>query len=281
MVTPEIHEFLDWATAAAGELGVSLLPEVHDLPATHAALVERGLWTYDFVLPGLVLHSLLTGEADRLVAHLARSPHRQVTTLDCHDGIPVRPDLEGILAPEEMRGLADAVVRRGGNVNRILSSSHAADGVDVHQLNVTYFSALGADEDRYLTARAIQLFARGIPQVYYVGMLAGANDTAGVAETGEGRAINRHDYTPLELEEALTRPVVQRLMALIRLRNTHAAFDGELRVTGSGSTLRMGWEHEGSTCELEADLASGRCVVRASAWDARQAPIPTPTRATR
>ena len=33
-----------------------------------------------------------------------------------------------------------------------------------------------ADDDRYLAARAIQLFARGVPQIYYVGLLAGAND---------------------------------------------------------------------------------------------------------
>ena len=35
--------------------------------------------------------------ATRLRDHLARSPDRQFTMLDCHDGIPVRPDLDGIL----------------------------------------------------------------------------------------------------------------------------------------------------------------------------------------
>ena len=54
-------------------------------------------------------------------AHLAGSPDRQFTTLDCHDGIPVRPDLDGILEPAEMVALADRVKRQGGNVNRILS----------------------------------------------------------------------------------------------------------------------------------------------------------------
>ena len=38
-----------------------------------------------------------TGDAERLAAHLDGSPDRQFTTLDCHDGIPVRPDLDGIL----------------------------------------------------------------------------------------------------------------------------------------------------------------------------------------
>ena len=48
--------------------------------------------------------------------------------------------------------------------------------VDVHQLNCTYCAALGEDDDRYIAARAIQLFARGVPQIYYVGLLAGLND---------------------------------------------------------------------------------------------------------
>ena len=264
MVEPEIHEFLDWASAAAAGHGMSILPEVHDVPATRERLAARGLWTYDFVLPGLVLHALSSGETDRLAAHLAASPHRQVTTLDCHDGIPVRPDLDGVLAASEMRALADGVVRRGGNINRILASSHAADGVDVHQLNATYFSALGTDEGRYLTARAIQLFARGIPQLYYVGLLAGSNDAEAVAATGEGRAINRHNYTPDEVADALARPLVQRLLALVRLRNTHPAFDGELVVEAAGPSLRMRWEHGDHRCELEADLGDGACLVRAS-----------------
>ena len=132
-----------------------------------------------------------------------------------------------------MLALAADVRRRGGNVNRILSDTHAAD-VDVHQLNCTYYSALGRDDERYLAARAIQLFARGVPQVYYVGLLAGENDLDAVERTGEGRAINRHDYRLDEIHAALERPVVGRLLDLIRLRNTHPAFDGELFVEGDG-----------------------------------------------
>ena len=111
-----------------------------------------------------------------------------------------------------MLDLADLVQRRGGNVNRILSDAHADGDVDVHQLNCTYYSALDCDDDRYVTARAIQLFARGVPQIYYVGLLAGENDHAGVAESGEGRAINRHDYSTGEVTAAMEQRVVQRVL---------------------------------------------------------------------
>lgn len=257
MVEPGIWEFLAWITDVAGSVGLAVLPEVHDRYPTHERLSKRGFWTYDFVLPGLVLHAFETGLVDRLARHLDRSPDRQVTTLDCHDGIPIRPDLDGILEPDEMRDLANRIRDRGGNVNRILSSADP-DEVDVHQLNCTYYSALDRADDRYLAARAIQLFAKGVPQIYYVGLLAGENDVVAFERTGEGRAVNRHDYTPTEIEAALERPVVRRLLDLVRLRNTHPAFDGTLEVASDGrSSLSMRWRARDATCQLTVDVATG------------------------
>jgi hypothetical protein len=154
------------------------------------------------------------------------------------------------------------VQRRGGNVNRILSDAHTNGDVDVHQLNCTYFSALDCDEDRYVAARAIQLFARGVPQIYYVGLLAGENDGQAVLASGEGRAINRHNYTVTEVEAAVRRPVVQRVLDLIRLRNTEPAFAGHMEAsTRDDSTLLMSWLHEETSCDLEVDLLTGRASI--------------------
>ena len=262
MVEPEIYTFLDWIIGVAASLDLVVLPEVHDRYATHERLASHGYWTYDFVLPGLLLHALDTGSAARLCDHLARSPERQFTMLDCHDGIPVRPDLDGILEPQEMLRLADLVQRRGGNVNHILSEAHLDGDVDVHQLNCTYYSALDGDDDRYVAARAIQLFARGVPQIYYVGLLAGENDHRAVAELGEGRSINRHDYRTEEVVAAIRRPVVRRVFDLVRLRNTHPAFAGRLDVaTTDETTIRLGWRHGDDACELEVDLRSGRAAI--------------------
>jgi sucrose phosphorylase len=160
-----------------------------------------------------------------------------------------------------MLQLAERVRQRGGNINRILSGTHAS-GVDIHQLNCTFYSALDADDDRYLAARAIQLFARGVPQMYYVGLLAGENDLAAVDRTGEGRAINRHDYSLEEVTHALQRPVVMKLLELIRLRNTHRAFDGTLgvKIEGEG-LLRLVWRHDKFTCRLKVDLTTGQLDI--------------------
>jgi sucrose 6(F)-phosphate phosphorylase len=261
MVEPDIYDFLDWVTGIATSLGMVVLPEVHDAYTTHERLSAHGFWTYDFVLPGLLLHTFGTGQPARLAEHLARSPDRQFTTLDCHDGIPVRPDLDGILEVEEMQALAQRVRDRGGNINRILSEAHANE-VDIHQLNVTYYSSLDCDDDRYVAARAIQLFARGVPQVYYVGLLAGENDEIAVATTREGRAINRHDYGIDEIHTALRRPVVQRIVELIRLRNTHPAFDGELCVdTADGRSVGLRWTGSGEHIDLDVDFGAGRATI--------------------
>jgi sucrose phosphorylase len=257
MVEPEIWGFLSWAADVAASLGLAVLPEVHDRRSTHEKLSAHGFWTYDFVLPGLLLQTFLDGKPARLADHLARSPEHQVTTLDCHDGIPVRPDLDGVLEPAEMLALADRARACGGNVNRILSEAHS-NGVDVHQLNATYYSMLDGDDNEYVAARAIQLFARGVPQIYYVGLLAGENDHEAVAQTGEGRAINRHDYAMAEIIEALHRPVVARIMELVRLRNAHPAFDGTLRVerTGPGS-ITLSWTGDTTELRLEVDFQAG------------------------
>ena len=209
----------------------------------------------------MLLHAFETGKTTRLAEHLASSPDRQFTNLDCHDGIPVRPDLDGILTPVEMADLAERVGAQGGNVNRILSDAHAEAG-DVHQLNCTYYSALGDDDERYLAARAIQLFARGVPQIYYVGLLAGRNDHAAVERTGEGRAINRHDYTTGEIEAALDRSVVRRLVDLVRLRNTHPAFVGDLVVDADNDhSIRLRWRANEDALILDVDFEEGTAVV--------------------
>ena len=109
------------STGVAATMGLVVLPEVHDRYGTHTRLSEHGHWTYDFVLPGLVLQTFATGDARQLAAHLDGSPAKQFTTLDCHDGIPVRPDLDGILTSPEMQDLTARVEASGGNVNRILS----------------------------------------------------------------------------------------------------------------------------------------------------------------
>ena len=263
MVEPDVYDFIDWMIGIAENLDMEILPEVHDHYSVQARLAEHGYWVYDFVLPMLILYTLFEKDSRKLRTYLKQCPRKQFTMLDCHDGIPVQPDLDGILEPAEARRVVDLCISRGANVNRILSAAQKeADGFDAHQINCTYYSALGCDDDAYLTARAIQFFSPGVPQVYYVGLLAGENDHAGVRATGEGRAINRHNYSMDEIAQAVQKPVVQRLFRLIHFRNQYPAFNGKFEVEESTEKqLALSWKNGQAECKLRLALEKNQAII--------------------
>lgn len=267
MVEPEIDEFLVWAHAIAEPLGLELLAEVHAPRSLQHRLATADTWVYDFVLPGLVLHAFRTRSAEALAEHLRGSPARQITTLDTHDGIPVQPDLEGVVGLDDMKALVEEALDRGANLSRLYASADLHDpSFDAHQMNLTYRSAMG-DDDAYVAARAVQLFAPGIPQIYYVGLLGGLNDQERVKRAGDGREINRHDFSEDEIDEALATPLVARLVRLIQLRHDAAAFVGTPTVEASGSRLTIEWTSSDAAARLEVDLAAGRANVTTQGRD--------------
>jgi len=92
--------------------------------------------------------------------------------------------------------------------------------------------------------------------VYYVGLLAGRNDLSLLEKTGVGRDINRHAFSREEILRRMRLPVVKGLCRLIRLRNSHPAFNGAFRILDSSadSTLHLRWSAGPEWAELEADF---------------------------
>lgn len=262
-VEPEIYEFLDWIKALADKAGVELLPEVHAHYQTQSKLAARDFWIYDFILPYTVLDTMLNGSSEKLAEYLKIRPSKQFTMLDCHDGIPVLPDLQDLIDVNDARKVVDQCVKRGSTLSLIVSDEHKGEGgFDVHQIGGTYYEVLGRDDDAYLAAWAIQFFAPGIPQVYYVGLLAGENDYDAVKQTGENRAMNRHNYTLEEIEQSLKKPVVQRLLKLIRFRNVHPAFQGEFSVIDApADEVRLSWHKDHQYCSLYINLVSKQTMI--------------------
>lgn len=262
-VEPQIYDFLNWFKVEAGAVGIEILPEVHAHYSIQFKLAEHGFWTYDFVLPFLILHALLLQKSGKLKDYLRICPRRQFTMLDCHDGIPVQPDVDDMVEIDEAQQVVQICLERGGNVSPIFSLQHKRRiDFDAHQINCTYYSALGENDDALLAARAIQFFTPGVPQVYYAGLLAAKNDQEAVKKTGERRDINRRNYTMEEVAEALQKPVVQRLLELIRFRNTYPAFEGEFQVIDSGEhELRLEWEKDESRCTLYVDLNDSKVWI--------------------
>jgi len=144
----------------------------------------------------------------------------------------------------------------------------AANNLDLYQVNCTFYDALGQRGNEYLIARAVQFFVPGIPQVYYVGLLAGTNDMELLARTKVGRDINRHYYTPAEVAAALGNSVVRNLIELIRIRNNHPSFAVKANIeTPSDQKLVITWKENDHWAKLDVDFGEPQALVTYSSGD--------------
>jgi sucrose phosphorylase len=267
----ETFAFIADFRAQARSLGIEVLVEIHAHYRQQIEIARQVDWVYDFALPPLVLHALHFGNAEPLKHWVAVRPNNALTVLDTHDGIGIidigadatdRAGRPGLVPPDELNALVEAIHVNSGGQSRQATGA-AASNLDLYQVNCTFYDALGRDDRAYLVARAIQFFLPGIPQVYYVGLLAGVNDMALLARTGVGRDINRQHFTRAEIEHALQRSLVRSLLALIRVRNEHPAFGGQFRLLPSGpNVLALRWDQGGDSAELEVDLKARSGVLR-------------------
>jgi sucrose phosphorylase len=264
---PETFGFIAELTSRARAFGMEVLVEIHSHYLKQVEIARQVDWVYDFALPPLVLHALYTGDPRPLASWLSISPRNAVTVLDTHDGIGVidvgadAAGPPGLLSPADIDRLVETIHERSGNQSRRATGA-AASNLDLYQVNCTFYDALGRRDEEYLIARALQFFAPGIPQVYYVGLLAGTNDMELLARTGVGRDINRHYYTREEIEAALARPVVRRQIELMRFRNSHPAFAGHVEVqVPSDDSLLITWRHGADWAQLDVDLSARRSSI--------------------
>lgn len=251
-VEPDIWEMLHFPRQLLAPQNIEILPEIHEHYTIQQKIAEQNYYVYDFALPMLVLHALYSGKVNRLVHWMEICPRKQFTTLDTHDGIGV-VDVKDLLSDTEIEETREALYANGANVKKIYSTE-AYNNLDIYQINCTYYSALGNDDQSYLLARVLQCFAPGIPQIYYVGLLAGENDIELLESTKEGRNINRHYYTLEEIERDVERPIVQSLFKLLKFRNTSLAFDGSFSVKMiDDNQMRIIWSNESDDVKAQLD----------------------------
>jgi sucrose phosphorylase len=271
---PATFDFINELTAQSHALNIEVLVEIHAHYQDQINIATQVDRVYDFALPPLVLHALYSRSAARLKHWLSISPRNCITVLDTHDGIgviDVGPDrrgvetLPGLLTSEEIDSLVETIHARSNGESRQATGA-AANNLDLYQVNCTYYDALGRRDDEYLIARAIQFFAPGIPQVYYMGLLAGSNDLDLLRRTGVGRDINRHYYSRREIDSEIARPVVSGLLDLMRFRNTHPAFAGEFRLLPSADhVIAIEWSNGEQRARLDVNLEAMSATVTATA----------------
>lgn len=205
---------------------------------------------YNFSLPPLTLHALLTGSGKYLTdwAGKLEYPGKACTFLNftaSHDGVGVGP-ARGILPDTEIDMMVEHVKKAGGKV----SNKTLPDGTEIpYEMNITYSSALGfgnnptLGSERFLCSQGIALALKGVPAVYFHSLMATPNYLEGVAETGRARTINRRKYEEGELYRVLTNPsntqgsTFRRYVQLLRRRANNPAFnpDGHQFIHDIGS----------------------------------------------
>ncbi|WP_296352941.1 sucrose phosphorylase [Winogradskyella sp.] len=266
---PGTWDYLERIKAIADEKGLQLLPEIHAEygSALHEKVADRGFKIYDFFLPGLVIHTLESKSSTALLQwaqEIIAKDHKVVNMLGCHDGIPVL-DLKGknfngnynpgLLSDKEIEHVMDVVLQRGGRVKNL----YGPDGkkISYYQVNATFYSALGENDQKFLLARAIQLFMPGIPQVWYLDIFAGKNDYKAADAAGKAghKEINRTNLSYKTVEDRLKNPVVLKQLDLIKVRNTSSAFYGNLKFNNhSESEIDMVWINGKESLQLQANL---------------------------
>jgi len=273
---PGTWEYLERLKKLAAKYNLLLIPEIHSEYGTgiHQEMTKEGYVIYDFFFPGLVIDAIERGANEALlrwIDELQSSKMMTVNMLGCHDGIPVLDlvgkEVEGVfhaglLEDEHVNEVMQRIVDRGGRVKNL----YGPDGnkISYYQINATFFSALGEDEQKLRLARAIQLFMPGVPQVWYLDLFAGKNDYAAADQGGTGghKEINRTNLTVADVELGLEQSVVRDQLNMIRLRNTSRAFEGELEV---GETephlLRLAWTNGDSKAVLNANLEDHNFVI--------------------
>lgn len=196
-------------------------------------------WIYNFSLPPLLVHALITGNNFYFKQWLMAMPPAQNGTtyfnfIASHDGIGLRP-IEGLVSQEEEQQLIETMQNFGGRISwRALENGERKP----YEINIALYDALkgtidGEDEwqlQRFICAHAIMFALEGVPAIYIHSLLATGNDYHKMEHRGHNRAINRHQWHYPSLELALNdsenhhAQVFARLKNLLRIRQQQKAF---------------------------------------------------------
>ena len=186
---------------------------------------DEAQMVYNFALPPLVLHTFYTEDATALSQWADNLEYPSKTTtffniLDSHDGVGL-PGVKNILSKEEI----EAMIKKATEEHKaFVSYKTGEDGnEEPYEINTTWFGVLNSEDSgeelafqvkRFVASRCIALILRGVPAMYFHGMIGTGNDPAVVKKTGQNRDINRTVIDEKDLDEALGDPLSK--LSLIR-----------------------------------------------------------------
>lgn len=232
---------------------VSLVVEVPYHPRNHNYLDgDNGAQlSYDYNLPVLINHSLISGDASYLVEYLRdrrlpTSGDTPINVLSTHDGLFLMP-FASPLPSQEIDVLVDAARRNDGTVyyRDMGAEKHA------YECNISIVDLLNTTEltdkqnlDKLLAGISIILSLPGLPLIYANLLLNARNDFNQVGESGDRRAINRRTFDLIGASfqhgvKHLDTDLVEPVRKLLNIRRNNANFGPEssLQVLSSGKEV--------------------------------------------
>lgn len=237
---------------------VKLFREVLDLAAPSVALVtetnvphaenvsyfgdghDEAQMVYNFALPPLVLHAFYRGDASWLTRWAASLDYPSTSTtflniLDTHDGIGLM-GASAILPAAEIDFLVQSAQAHGAFIS-LRSVSESVE--QPYEINTTWYSALNMENGgetqetqvrRFVASRSIALVLRGIPGIYFHGLIGSRSDLNLALETKVKRDVNRASVSERDIQAEVLRPsskinlIRQLLGKLLEIRGMRSAF---------------------------------------------------------
>jgi sucrose phosphorylase len=243
------------AIAEALDLDVLILTETNVPHAQNVAYFgdpaaggsDEAHMVYNFALPPLVLHALLSGDAGplRTWAKTLPSPVPGVPDkgwlflnyLASHDGVGVVP-AKGLIDDAAFAATIDEAKKRGA----LVSYKDTPEGPIPYELNCSFLSivappSLGSVEIRaraFLAAHGVLFSLSGLPAVYFHSWIGSEAWTEGPELLGYNRAVNRErppvDRVETELDDprSLRSLVYRGINRFLQFRKAEEAFSPQV-----------------------------------------------------
>jgi sucrose phosphorylase len=229
------------AVAEALDLDVLILTETnvpHPQNVAYFGEGDEADMVYNFALPPLVLHSMISADAGPLRSWARDLPPPEkgwlfLNYLASHDGVGVVP-AKGLVDDAAFAATIEEARKRGA----LVSYKNTPEGPVPYELNCNYLSvvappSLGSAELRaraFLTAQAVLFSLSGLPAVYFHSWIGSEAWEEGPELLGYNRAINRErppvDLVEKQLDEngSLRSLVYRGINRLLGFRKSEEAF---------------------------------------------------------
>ncbi|MDR3123712.1 MAG: sugar phosphorylase [Treponema sp.] len=229
------------AVVEALDLDVLILTETnvpHPQNVAYFGDGDEADMVYNFALPPLVLHSMLSADAGPLRSWARTLPSPDtgwlfLNYLASHDGVGVVP-AKGLVEDAAFAATVEEARKRGA----LVSYKDTPEGPVPYELNCNYLSivappSLGPARIRaraFLAAQAVLFSLSGLPAVYFHSWIGSEAWTKGPELLGYNRAINRErppvDLVERQLDEAgsLRSLVYRGINRILAFRQSEEAF---------------------------------------------------------